>query len=145
MAELTREQLEAAEERAATHSLSDADVALQTSDTLPEGVKVEPTRLDTAGSDQHGAVYSFTRGQVIEALDGWPGGRSSGKAGASRSSGGKSGRGRGKSGSGRGRRSSARATGATETPVPPPTETGAEASATADTDATTDDQGEGSK
>jgi hypothetical protein len=125
MAELTREQLEAAEERAATYSLSDADVALQTSDTLPEGVEVEPARLDTAGSDQHGAVYSFTRGQVIEALDGWPGGR-----------------GKGKSGSGRGRRSSARSTGVTETPVPPPSETGAEASATAEADATTDDQGE---
>jgi hypothetical protein len=144
MAELTREQLEAAEERAAAHSLSDADVALQTSDTLPDGVDVEPARLDTAGSDQHGAVYSFTRGQVIEALEGWPGGRSSGKASASRSSGGKSGQ-RGKSGSGRGRRPSARSTGATETPVPPPTETGAEASAATDADATTDDQGEGSK
>jgi hypothetical protein len=136
MAELTREQLEAAEERAATHSLSDADVALQTSDTLPEGVDVEPAKLDTAGSDQHGAVYSFTRGQVIAALEGWPGGRSSGKASARRSSTGKSGRGRGSGrGSGRGRRSSARSTGVTETPVPPPSETGAEAPASSSEDA----------
>jgi hypothetical protein len=142
MAELTKEQLEAAEERAATYSLSDADVALQTSDTLPEGVDVEPAKLDTAGSDQHGAVYSFTRGQVIAALDNWPGGRSSGKASAKRSSTGKSGRGRGSGrGSGRGRRSSARSTGVTETPVPPPSETGAEAPAATSGETTKESEG----
>jgi hypothetical protein len=72
MAELTRTQLKAAADRATELSLADDDVALQTADTMPEGLGVRGERLDTAGSDQHGPVYSFTRKQVDKALDAWP-------------------------------------------------------------------------
>jgi hypothetical protein len=69
MPTLTKEELHAALERAEQFSLPDDAVALQTAGTLPEDVDgVEPATLDTAGSDQHGKVYSYTRGQVAEAL-----------------------------------------------------------------------------
>jgi hypothetical protein len=69
MPALTKEELHAALERAEQFSLPDDAVALQTAGTLPEDVDgVEPSTLDTAGSDQHGPVYSYTRGQVAEAL-----------------------------------------------------------------------------
>jgi hypothetical protein len=71
MAELTREQLEQAVVRADTYSLADSDVALQTADTMPAGSGIEGTKLDTAGSDQHGPVYSYTVGDVRTALDKW--------------------------------------------------------------------------
>jgi hypothetical protein len=70
MAELTRKQLKAAADRASELTLADDDVALITSDTMPEGVGVRGKTLDTAGSDAHGPVYSFTRKQVDKALTG---------------------------------------------------------------------------
>lgn len=85
MAELTKQELQAAEDRAEGYSLADDDVALQTSNTMPERFSIKGQELQTAGSEQHGPVFSFTRKQVRQALDSWGGrgGRSSG----SRSSG----------------------------------------------------------
>lgn len=71
MAELTRTQLTAAAERAAGLSLADQDVALQTSDSMPERLGVNGATLDTAGAEQHGPVYSFTRKDVETALERW--------------------------------------------------------------------------
>lgn len=68
MAELTKTQLKAAADRAGELSLADDDVALITSDAMPKGAGVRGAQLDTAGSEQHGPVYSFTRKQVDKAL-----------------------------------------------------------------------------
>jgi hypothetical protein len=66
---LSTEELQAALTRADQLSLDDGAVALQSARVLPDDVDgVEPTTLDTAGADQHGAVYSYTRGQVADAL-----------------------------------------------------------------------------
>jgi len=69
MAELTKTELQAAAARAADLSLADDDVALQTANEPPDSVRA--TKLDTAGSDEHGAIYSLTRAQVDKALDAW--------------------------------------------------------------------------
>lgn len=71
MAELTKTQLQAAEERAALHSLADDEVALQTSDTMPTRLKIRGTELESAGNPVHGATYTFTRKQVNQALERW--------------------------------------------------------------------------
>jgi hypothetical protein len=75
MAQLTRDQLQAAADRADQLSLSGGDVALQTSDTLPDDAPDDArgTVLDTAGSEQHGEVRSYTVSEVRTLL-GWMGG-----------------------------------------------------------------------
>jgi hypothetical protein len=74
MAELTKSELEAAEARAAEHSLQDDDVILTTANTMPERLGVKGAELDTAGSAAHGATYAYTRKQVNQALEAWSGG-----------------------------------------------------------------------
>ena len=69
MAQLTKAELSAAAARAAELSLAADDVAIQTANEPPEGVKA--TTVGTAGSDTHGAIYSLTRKQVDDALDNW--------------------------------------------------------------------------
>lgn len=76
MAELTRAQLEAARDRADALTLSPGEVALQTSDTMPEFISGDEdaplgTELETAGSEQHGAIRSYTRADVVDALAQW--------------------------------------------------------------------------
>jgi hypothetical protein len=71
MPELTKAELEQVETRAATVSLQDDDVALITAATMPERLGIKGTEVPTAGADQHGATYSYTRRQVNQALEGW--------------------------------------------------------------------------
>jgi hypothetical protein len=114
MAELTKAQLKAAADRAGELSLAEEDVALQTSDTMPERLKIKGSELETAGTEVHGAVYSFTRKDVETALERW--GSQSGR-------GSQSGQGRGRgTGNGRRRRQAASTEAepkADATPAPP--------------------------
>lgn len=71
MPELTKTELQQVEDKAALASLQDDDVALITAATMPEGLGIKGAEVPSAGADQHGATYSYTRKQVNQALESW--------------------------------------------------------------------------